>query len=467
MTIESFRLPARKASTRANDGTSRGRTVVWFENVIRARVEELKKPPPDLLNRLASVSAKLEEIDASHAMSRDSGRLRLRVDETEECKRAQSIDDNDESSSEDEEMLDAVDDETVRSHENYVIDDDPDLKLPRHLIRLAMDLRKEQTRLREEVYRIESGEAAGEYERTAREYLRMFKQSADDSAASGAVQDSLVSISQDQSFRRYRKRSDLDRIIRMANRGEDNLEPQRHSISDELLVEFHGADPPVYLMHGDLCPECSEPMRKNADGGELQCAKCGTLSAIQDSTSTTVGYTDDVEYANFTYKRDNHFQEWLNTTMAKQSCEIPEDVLNEVMSVLHRDRVKPEQVNAKRVREALKEHKLRKYYEHAMLIACKITGRDPPRMEPEIEERLRCRFRQMQQPFERFRDKLLPERKNFLSYSYVLYKLCELEDLPQFKQCFSLLKGRDKLYKQDQLWKSICEALDWAYIPSI
>lgn len=65
------------------------------------------------------------------------------------------------------------------------------------------------------------------------------------------------------------------------------------------------------------------------------------------------------------------------------------------------------------------------------------------------------------------RDELLPERKNFLSYSYVLYKLCELEGLDEFKHCFSLLKGRDKLFRQDSCWRLICTELGWQYLPSI
>lgn len=126
-------------------------------------------------------------------------------------------------------------------------------------------------------------------------------------------------------------------------------------------------------------------------------------------------------------------QEWLNVTMAKQSCPIPTEVFDAVINTLYLERVPPEAVTARRVREALKTCRLRRWYEHSTLIACKLTGRAPPRMEPEVEERLRQRFQEMQEPFEKSRDELLPERKNFLSYSYVLYKLCELEGLDEFK----------------------------------
>ena len=53
------------------------------------------------------------------------------------------------------------------------------------------------------------------------------------------------------------------------------------------------------------------------------------------------------------------------------------------------------------------------------------------------------------------------------SSAYVLFKLSELEGLDDLKQCFSLLKGREKLYKQDQMWKCICSKLNWTFKPSI
>jgi len=180
-----------------------------------------------------------------------------------------------------------------------------------------------------------------------------------------------------------------------------------------------------------------------------------------------VAFSDDVEYSNFTYKRANHFQEWLNTAMAKQTCEVPESVLAKVMETLYRERITPAQTTVRKVREALKQCGLRKWYDQSTFITCKLTNRAPPRMTPDVENRLRQLFQQLQEPFEKCRDETAPTRKNFMSYSYVLYKLCELEGLDEFKACFTLLKGRDKLHKQDQVWKAICDQLNWTFIPSI
>ena len=73
-------------------------------------------------------------------------------------------------------------------------------------------------------------------------------------------------------------------------------------------------------------------------------------------------------------------------------------------------------------------------------------------------------FKDIQIPFETHRP---PKRINFLSYSYVLHKFCELQMLDQYLKYFPLLKSREKLRIQDKIWKKICKDLRWKYYPSI
>lgn len=115
------------------------------------------------------------------------------------------------------------------------------------------------------------------------------------------------------------------------------------------------------------------------------------------------------------------YSQWVSSTMAKQVAPVPDEILQLVCEQLSRDRVRPAEVTAKKVRDVLKEKRLRKYYECSMKIACILTGREPPRMSPAEENRLKQRFRQIQAPFEEFRDKFLPDRKNFLSYRYITW----------------------------------------------
>ncbi len=52
-----------------------------------------------------------------------------------------------------------------------------------------------------------------------------------------------------------------------------------------------------------------------------------------------------------------------------------------------------------------------------------LNGVPAPKLSAALEERLKAMFVEIQEPFKR---NCPPERKNFLSYSYTLYKFCEL-----------------------------------------
>lgn len=64
-----------------------------------------------------------------------------------------------------------------------------------------------------------------------------------------------------------------------------------------------------------------------------------------------------------------------------------------------------------------------KYYEHTHAICNVLNGVPPPKLSPELEARLKAMFAEIQEPFER---NCPPNRKNFLSYSFTLHKMCEL-----------------------------------------
>jgi hypothetical protein len=85
-------------------------------------------------------------------------------------------------------------------------------------------------------------------------------------------------------------------------------------------------------------------------------------------------------------------------------------------------------------------------------------------MSHALEAKLRLMFNEIQEPFEKSCPK---ERKNFLSYSYVLYKFCELVGQDEFLPCFPLLKSKEKLKQQDIIWKRMCKILQWEYLPTI
>tara|TARA_Y100001958_G_scaffold159959_1_gene164670 strand:- start:5691 stop:6644 length:954 start_codon:yes stop_codon:yes gene_type:complete len=215
----------------------------------------------------------------------------------------------------------------------------------------------------------------------------------------------------------------------------------------------------------DKCKLCNSGMLFNSNNGELFCNKCGYTENIIITTEKTTYNEPPKEISYFAYKRINHFNEWIAQFQAKETTEIPQNIYSEIVNEIKKNpSAKLSDITNKQIREILKKLKYNKYYEHIPHIITIINGQKPPSLNRETEDKLRSLFKEIQMPF----IKHCPEnRKNFLSYAYVLHKFCELLEYDDLIDCFPLLKSRVKLQQQDKIWKCICEELKWEYIPSI
>jgi len=198
--------------------------------------------------------------------------------------------------------------------------------------------------------------------------------------------------------------------------------------------------------------------------GYFSCMNCGYSEELiieGDKTSYKELSNENSIYA---YKRINHFNEWLSQFQGKESTDIPEILYNKVLAELKKERINNiDDIDIIKMRKILKNLGYNKYYEHIPHILTKI-GKTPPKLNREVEEKLRLMFKQIQEPFSIYCPK---NRKNFLSYSYTLHKFCELLELDDISKLFPMLKSREKLKEQDNLWKDICNYLKWQFIPSI
>jgi ribosomal protein S27E len=203
------------------------------------------------------------------------------------------------------------------------------------------------------------------------------------------------------------------------------------------------------------------------DTSDLVCDGCGVVIAALISEELT--YKEEQETSekvvNYSYKRENHFNEWLSQFQAQEMTTIPPEVIEQLRAELKKIKIKNlEDITHAKVRGLLKKLRLNKYYEHVPYITNILSGIKPPNMPQELEEYLRIMFKDIQKPFD---ENCPTERKNFLSYSYVLYKFCELLGEDEYLQYFPLLKSKEKLYQQDVIWKKICHDLKWEFIPTV
>lgn len=215
-----------------------------------------------------------------------------------------------------------------------------------------------------------------------------------------------------------------------------------------------------------LICECGSEKKIIHSDAQIVCLGCGISEFYFDCTTQGLTYEQEVNSestTSFAYKRINHFNEWLIQFQAKGHTSIPEDILEQIKGELKKERLLDREITQKKIKEILKKLKYNKYYENVGIITNIINKKSMSTMEPELEEKLRNMFRMIQEPFDKHKPK---NRSNFLSYSYCLYKFCELLDKDEYLCHFPLLKSREKLQNQDSIWKNICLDLGWEFMPT-
>ena len=241
-----------------------------------------------------------------------------------------------------------------------------------------------------------------------------------------------------------------------------------------LFERYMEAVDPTYIRRVDdveeedeeLCPVCGNRTRQViSKDGVVRCTSCHTVERILvevDKPSFKEPPTEVVYYA---YKRINHYNECLNQIQAKEYTEIPNDVIDAILVELKKQKItNMASLTAQKIRGILRKLGIHKYYEHTPFIMYKLNGIPPPRFGEELEEKLRQMFFAVQVPYLRHASQ---KRKNFLSYNYVFHKFLLILGRTEFLKYFPLLKSREKLHEQEQVFQKICADLGWPFIKSI
>jgi uncharacterized Zn finger protein (UPF0148 family) len=248
----------------------------------------------------------------------------------------------------------------------------------------------------------------------------------------------------------------------------ETVAPSKKKLFDEFATRMKlntGEPAEVRKAVTEHCEKCNIAREESSDEGILVCPTCGSeeyMLVVSDQPS----FRDPPkERNNYAYKKINHLNEILNQFQAKESTIIPNEVMNEVVLEIKKRRIQNvAELTEKDMREILKKLNRSKYYEHATHIISRLNGNPPPTITPEIEEKIRAMFQEIQAPFLIY---CPDDRTNFLSYSYILYKFFELLELDEYKVYFPLLKSRDRLIAHDFIWQKICDYLKWEFIRSV
>ena len=260
----------------------------------------------------------------------------------------------------------------------------------------------------------------------------------------------------------------LDNFFKIKN--DDNLlkeelNKEKQNIQTYLAnVDENFLDINNFVVATDICKFCNKGEMIAVDyEGIMVCNVCSNSIKYLVENEKPSYKEPPKEVCFYAYKRINHFREILAQFQAKETTQIPDEVIDNILNQIKKERIDLSHMTNKRTKDILKKLGYNKYYEHIPFIKDKL-GIKPPIMSSELENMLCNLFMDIQAPYA----KNCPDyRVNFLNYFYTVYKLCELLDQHHFLPYFPMLKDREKRIEQDEIWKKLCDELGWEYIPTI
>ncbi len=255
----------------------------------------------------------------------------------------------------------------------------------------------------------------------------------------------------------------------------NNILRQKRELEDDYLSKFEEnyiSTRNTYDNSITTCQNCN--VLYEVMSGYAVCPMCGhCVHTIETNKELSYKELQDYDFRpQFTYKKDSHLDDWLRRFQAKENREIPQQVLDKVILEAKKERITDlSTLTEPQVKKYLKKLELNLYYDNVIGIISRINGRARFTLTPEIEDKIKLMFSQIQEPFERYKPK---NRQNFLSYSYTLNKFFKILGLHEFANYFPLLKSADKLRQQDEIFQKIVaemaqkdNTVNWVFYPSI
>jgi hypothetical protein len=268
-----------------------------------------------------------------------------------------------------------------------------------------------------------------------------------------------TTVTKNQRLNTFFKIKDEDSASTNNQQKTNNIVQKYLSNVDDMFLDVNS-----FVCQTNVCKYCFKgELIPLEDEGVLICNLCARNVPYLIENEKPSYKEPPKEVCFYAYKRINHFKEILAQFQGKETTQIPPEVIENIKIQIKKERIDISHITNIKTKEILKKLGYNKYYEHIPFIKDKL-GIKPPVMSPELEETLCNLFVELQSPYSKF---CPDDRVNFLNYYYTAYKLCELLGEDHYLEHFPMLKDREKRIEQDTIWRSICEELDWEFIPTI
>ena len=279
----------------------------------------------------------------------------------------------------------------------------------------------------------------------------------DENGTSNKINTGLITTEKTKKLASFFKLKDNHNVT-IETKNNNIVKKYLSNIDDSFIDVNH------FVNNSDICKFCYKgELIPLDDEGILICNVCFKNVPYLIENEKPSYKEPPKEVCFYAYKRINHFKEIIAQFQGKETTQIPPEVIENIKHQIKKERIKITQITNAKTKEILKKLGYNKYYEHIPFIKDKL-GIKPPVMSPELEDKLFNLFMELQAPYSKF---CPDDRVNFLNYYYTAYKLCELLKENQYLEHFPMLKDREKRIEKDNIWKKICEELDWEFIPTI
>ena len=136
---------------------------------------------------------------------------------------------------------------------------------------------------------------------------------------------------------------------------------------------------------------------------------------------------------------------------------MPAEILHQIKNELPEDH----EATAIDVKKVMRKLKLTKYMENFYFILFSTTGKQPPYIKRETEDKIVRMFKMIDRTWCTIEK---DRRMSFLNYYYIIYKLLELMGQTELMTQVPLLKTRLRIKQHDSIWSKVCHQLDWKWV---
>jgi hypothetical protein len=214
----------------------------------------------------------------------------------------------------------------------------------------------------------------------------------------------------------------------------------------------------------DICTNCHSKDSNILRDGRRECLNCGIVDYnVTETNKPSYKDKNNDKVYSFSYKRINHFNEWINHVQGIEVTNIPKEVFEQLNNEIKKERIvdRSRRITQQKVKSYLKKLGLNNYYDHIPYITEQLGGEKPPKIPPQTEDTLRRMFIEISSQFASY---CPTNRRNFPRYTYVIYKCCELIGYREILPYLPLLKTKARLRYMDEIWRNVCKKLDFPFI---